>query len=151
MKKIFSFFIICVMALSTACISIDPNVPDDPTEPNIPENPSDTILQKDLGSNKKVAVDLGLSVKWATCDASKPEEYGDYFAWGETTPKSINNWSTYKWCNGDEYSLTKYCYNKDQGIVDNKTILDLSDDAARVQWGGSLRMPTDSEMTELKK
>lgn len=43
-------------------------------------------------------VDLGLSVKWATCNvgATAPEEYGDYFAWGETSPKSDYAWSTYK-------------------------------------------------------
>lgn len=55
-------------------------------------------------------VDLGFSVKWATCNvgATKPEEYGDYFAWGETTPKSTYDWETYKYCNGSFDSLTKY-------------------------------------------
>ena len=47
-------------------------------------------------------VDLGLpsGTKWATCNvgANSPEEYGDYFAWGETEPKSYYGWSTYKWC-----------------------------------------------------
>ena len=92
------------------------------------------------------SVDLGLSVKWATCNvgADTPEEYGNYFAWGETLPKSNYDWSTYKWCNGSSNSLTKYCNN------DNKTVLDLEDDAARVIWGGSWRMPTDEEWTELR-
>ena len=96
-------------------------------------------------------VDLGLSVKWATCNvgASKPEEYGDCFAWGETEPKSTYNWSTYKYCNGSSSSLTKYCTNSSYGTVDNKTTLDLSDDAARVNWGGSWRMPTMAEQDEL--
>ena len=64
-------------------------------------------------------VDLGLSVKWATCNvgASKPEEYGDYFAWGETEPKSTYNWSTYKWCNGSDDILTKYCTNSRYGTL----------------------------------
>ena len=68
-------------------------------------------------------VDLGLSVKWATCNvgASSPEEYGDYFAWGEVEPKEVYDWNTYKWCNGSEYSLTKYCTNSSYGTVDNKT------------------------------
>ena len=96
-------------------------------------------------------VDLGLSVKWATCNvgASKPEEYGDYFAWGETTTKSTYNWSTYKYCNGSYNTLTKYNNSSSYGSVDNKTTLELADDAARANWGGSWRMPTDAEMIEL--
>ena len=96
-------------------------------------------------------VDLGLSVKWATFNvgATKPEEYGDYFAWGETEPKAVYNWSTYKWCNGSSSSLTKYCTSSSYGIVDNKTTLELSDDAARANWGGNWRMPTKAEQDEL--
>ena len=98
-------------------------------------------------------VDLGLSVKWATCNvgANKPEDYGDYFAWGETQPKSTYDWSTYKWCNGSYRTLTKYCTDSYYGTVDNKTKLELSDDAARANWGGSWRMPTDAELTELRE
>ena len=98
-------------------------------------------------------VDLGLSVKWATCNvgANSPEDYGDYFAWGETQPKSTYNWSTYKYCNGSSTSLTKYCTKSSYGTVDNKTTLELSDDAARANWGGSWRMPTDAELTELRE
>lgn len=91
-------------------------------------------------------VDLGLSVKWATMNigASKPEDCGYYFAWGETTTKTTYNWSTYKWCNGSESTMTKYC------PVDNKTTLELTDDAAHVNWGGSWRMPTKAEQDELR-
>ena len=101
------------------------------------------------------AVDLGLSVKWASFNlgASSPEGYGDYFAWGETTPKDNYSWSTYKWCmNGRSSQLTKYCndslcgYN---GFTDNKSVLDPEDDAAAVALGGSWRMPTLSECQEL--
>ncbi len=98
-------------------------------------------------------VDLGLSVHWATCNvgATTPEGYGDYFAWGEIEPKDNYDWSTYKYCNGSSSSLTKYnSYNGD-GMVDNKTILDLSDDAARANWGGEWRMPSDIEKHELIK
>ena len=97
-------------------------------------------------------VDLGLSVKWATFNvgATKPEDYGDYFAWGETEPKSTYSWSNYKWCRGSETTLTKYCNHSGYGTVDNKTTLELSDDVAAVNWGGKWRMPTDAEMTELK-
>ena len=98
------------------------------------------------------AVDLGLSVKWASYNvgASKPEDYGDYFAWGETSPKDDYNFKTYKWCNGSYASLTKYNTKPDKGIFDNKTQLDLSDDAARANWGGKWRMPTEAEWTELQ-
>lgn len=90
-------------------------------------------------------VDLGLSVKWATCNvgATKPEEYGDYYAWGETEPKSFYRMSTYKYCNSDDNKITKYC------DADKKTVLDASDDVAHVKWGGSWRMPTSDEFQEL--
>ena len=104
-------------------------------------------------------VDLGLSVKWATMNvgASMAEGYGDYFAWGETTTKDTYDWSTYKYCNGSSSTLTKYCNNSsygnygNNGFTDNKTQLELSDDAARANWGGSWRMPTDVEWTELRE
>ena len=99
-------------------------------------------------------VDLGLpsGIKWATCNvgATTPEGYGDYFAWGETAPKTTYNWSTYKYCNGDVYSMTKYCIDSSYGTVDNKTELELEDDAAYVNWGGNWRMPTKEELSELK-
>ncbi len=97
------------------------------------------------------AIDLGLSVKWASCNvgASTPEEYGGYYAWGETEEKNDYSWSTYKYCNGNEYSMTKYCTGSYNGTVDNKTILEPGDDVAHVQWGGSWRMPTLEEQKEL--
>lgn len=97
-------------------------------------------------------VDLGLSVKWATCNvgANGPEEYGDYFAWGEVEPKDEYNWGTYKWCNGSYNTLIKYNTDSPYGTVDNKTTLDLSDDAARANWGGSWRLPTTEEQDELR-
>ena len=98
-------------------------------------------------------VDLGLSVKWASWNvgASSPEEYGAYFAWGETEPSVNNNydWPYYRWCDGSSNSLTKYNLNSSYGIVDNKTTLDLEDDAAHISWGGSWRMPTSAEFQEL--
>ncbi|MBQ9363643.1 MAG: hypothetical protein IJT97_09545, partial [Bacteroidaceae bacterium] len=98
------------------------------------------------------AVDLGLSVKWATMNvgASSPEEYGDYFAWGETEPKDNYDWSTYKWCNGSYNTQTKYCTKSSLGTVHDKTLLELEDDAAHAIWGGSWRMPTDEEWIELQ-
>ena len=105
-------------------------------------------------------VDLGLPSRtlWATCNigASSPEDYGDYFAWGETTGyndgKTTFNWSTYKWCNGDYNKLTKYCFKSsygDDGFIDDKTELDPEDDAAYVNWGPAWRMPSIDQYSEL--
>ena len=97
-------------------------------------------------------VDLGLSVKWASCNlgASKPEEYGDYYAWGETEPKESYYWASYKWCNGSSSTLTKYNTDSFHGNVDNKTVLEPEDDVAHIKLGGKWRMPTDAEWTELR-
>ena len=95
-------------------------------------------------------VDLGLSVFWASCNigATNPEDYGDYYAWGETEPKEIYNWDSYKWINSSS-DLTKYNTEIFRGSVDNKTVLESSDDVASVKLGGKWRMPTDAEWTEL--
>ena len=116
------------------------------------------------------SIDLGLSVKWASFNlgASSPEEYGDYYAWGETEPYYISQdplvwkegkesgyaWSSYKWCMGDWNMMTKYCndsYYGYNGFSDTKTVLDLEDDAANVNLGSKWRMPTDAEWTELRE
>jgi hypothetical protein len=99
-------------------------------------------------------VDLGLSVKWASVNigANKPEEYGDYFAWGETEPKKKYDYSTYKWLQGKYYTLSKYNTDYDYGnVIDNKIVLDKEDDAAVANWGGSWRMPTLTECIELNE
>lgn len=96
-------------------------------------------------------VDLGLSVKWATYNigATKPSEYGDYFAWGETESKDSFLESNYKWCNQVHNRALKYCLKSDYGTVDNKSVLDMDDDAASINWGSSWRMPTHKEQKEL--
>ena len=92
-------------------------------------------------------VDLGLpsGTKWATCNvgATSPEEYGDYYAWGETTTKETYSWDTYK--HGDGETFSKY------NATDGLTTLEAADDAAVANWGGSWRMPTDVEWTELRE
>ena len=125
------------------------------------------------------AVDLGLNVKWASCNvgAQKTEEYGDYFAWGETEPyyqpgdaqsenpvwksgKEVGyDWQSYGWCNGSKYTLTRYCtsgqtdYWGGSGSPDGKTRFadyNYVDDAARANWHGEWRTPTSDEWSELK-
>ena len=102
-------------------------------------------------------VDLGLpsGTLWATCNigASKPEEYGDYFAWGETTTKSDYDWDTYKYCNGSMSTLTKYCTQSGYGynsFTDGKKELDPEDDAATANWGSGWRMPSYEQCEELR-
>ena len=100
-------------------------------------------------------VDLGLSVKWAKMNvgAEKPEQYGDYFGWGEKVTKDKYSYTDYTFTiNGYSYSnvtFSKYNNNEIYGTVDNKTKLDISDDVARQKWGGSWRMPTKEEYEEL--
>jgi hypothetical protein len=97
-------------------------------------------------------VDLGLpsGTLWAdrNVGADSPEAYGDYFAWGETEPKDDYSWSTYKWSQGS-YNYNKYCTNRNYGTVDDKTVLDVEDDAAYVNMGAEWRMPTEDELYEL--
>ena len=165
MKKIYFFLIALLLTLSAGAQTLRGDVNGDgtvdvadvtelvdiilngdeeePDTPVVPEEP--TII---IGE----AVDLGLSVKWASCNvgATAPEEYGGYYAWGETEEKSNYDWSTYKYCNGSYNSMTKYCTSSSYGTVDNKTTLDPGDDVAHVKWGGSWRMPTEYEIKELK-
>ena len=103
-------------------------------------------------------VDLGLpsGTLWATCNvgASTPEGYGDYYAWGETQPKSSYNWTNYKYCNGSSDQLTKYCSESEYGMggfTDNLTVLQDVDDAATVNWGSEWQIPTAAQWDELKK
>ena len=91
-------------------------------------------------------VDLGLpsGLKWAKCNlgASKPSDYGDYYAWGEIEPKTTDySWATYKW--GTESNMTKY------NNTDSKTTLEAADDAATAKLGSPWRMPTNDEIQEL--
>lgn len=91
---------------------------------------------------------------WATCNigANSPEEFGDYFAWGETEPKEFYGWGNYKWLNlidGQYIELTKYSTDIEYGMMDGKTVLDPEDDAAYVNWGPSWGMPTKEQFLEL--
>ena len=101
-------------------------------------------------------IDLGLpsGTMWATCNvgAENPEEYGDYFAWGETQSKDVYNWSTYLYCNGDYNQLTKYCTQSVfgfNGFTDNLAVLLPVDDAATTHWGEGWRTPTYENWVEL--
>lgn len=109
------------------------------------------------------AVDMGLSVKWGNCNlgATQPEELGQRYLWGETTPKSesdweglTNSWQAYKYSSGTSDHMTKYCvkyegeYNT--GTPDGKTVLEPMDDAATTLLGGAWHTPTSKEWEELR-
>ena len=91
---------------------------------------------------------------WATCNlgANSPEEFGDYYAWGETETKTTFTVGTYKYCNGDFYSLTKYCNDPSygyNGFIDNLDVLLAEDDAVTVNLGENWCMPTKEQWQEL--
>ena len=101
-------------------------------------------------------VDLGLpsGLKWAKCNvgAEKETDYGYYFQWGDIVDKSDSkcSWESYKYCNWSYDRLTKYnTFPLFGEKPDNKTSLDLEDDAARAHMGGDWRMPTQTEIKEL--
>lgn len=91
------------------------------------------------------AIDLGLpsGTLWASCNlgASSPEEYGDYFAWGETDVKDGYSWQTYQWCNGTYESMSTDCVDSVE--------LNQQYDAAFAKWGDQWRMPTVADFKEL--
>ena len=101
-------------------------------------------------------VDLGLpsGTLWATCNigANSSDEYGEFIAWGETEPKSLYDWETYKYCYGSNVTLTKYCndvsygYN---GFTDNLVVLESDDDAATTLLGDGTCIPTIEDWEEL--
>ena len=148
MKKILLLLAVALPLVFVSC-------KDDKDEPDVPDNHE--------------YVDLGLpsGTLWATCNvgADSPEEYGDYFAWGETEPKDIYDWPYYKWAHwvidtiSDHYikiveeTWFKYYFRNwtGNGHVegDGKTVLDPEDDAAYVNWGSKWRMPTLEQFQEL--
>ena len=124
-----------------------------------------TILLAALGLTSWVgsaqeAVDLGLSVKWASCNvgASSPSENGDYYAWGEIEAKKIYSWRNYSKSNTPNVSdYDEIVGNVDPADLteyngsDGKTRLDYSDDVARKKWREKWRIPTAEEWTELQE
>lgn len=101
------------------------------------------IIDRALGKFGASAVDLGLpsGTLWASCNvgATKPEEFGDYYAWGETEPKESYELSNYSHCEGDNET----CRSLDGNICGTQY------DVAHVKWGGDWRMPTLDEIIEL--
>ena len=101
------------------------------------------VMEKDGGGTQQLYMEMAPGVYWATCNvgADNPWDYGEYYAWGETDPKSDYSWSSYKYGTSST-SLTKY------NASDGKTVLDLSDDAAFVDANG-YRIPTYDDWNAL--
>lgn len=110
------------------------------------------IIVGDDGNEYEV-VDLGLNSGnlWAVCNmgASSPEQTGSRFAWGDVQPKTYFSWSNYRWAEGDNLSLTKYCTNLDNGTTDYKTQLEDADDAANAILGKNWHIPSSMDYEEL--
>ena len=96
-------------------------------------------------------VDMGNGQLWATTNvgANSPEEYGDFFAWGETVAKTTYDWTNYAW-GSSATSLTKYVTESSYGTVDGKMMLEAGDDAATANWGEGWRTPTEDEWNWLR-
>ena len=112
------------------------------------------VRKEALKVHEYVDLCLPSGTLWATCNvgAASPEDYGDYFAWGETTTKEEYSWSTYKYCEGSDITLTKYCYENYHGyngFKDTLTELEPEDDAATVNWGRGWQMPSSEQLEEL--
>lgn len=114
MKKI-----ICLIALASLLVACDK------------DGGRETFAPSTLLLSGYEAVDLGLSVKWASCNigADEPYKSGDFFAWGETATKEI-------------YNFDDYVHPKVEALPGDK-------DAAKVLMGGNWRMPTETEVQEL--
>ncbi len=115
------------------------------------ENPLAEITVSQEAAATFSAIDLGLSVEWAPCHigATTQEECGKYYSWGEIEEKADYSWETYKWCNGSNDSVTKYCTDSSYGTIDGKTTLEAEDDVATVELGEDWRIPTIAEFQEL--
>ena len=149
MKKLFSLSALLMLAMCAGFVS---SCNDDVEEtPPATVTPPDGSATENKDNHEYVDLGLPSGTLWATCNvgASKPEEYGDYFAWGEVLPKNDYSKNNYKYCKGTDESMTKYCTNSSYGIIDNKTGLEAMDDAATVNWGNEWQMPDSGQFREL--
>ena len=141
MKKLFS--LICLLALAAGSALAQKMV----IKTTDGEIVNYKVSKLEYVTFEEEYVDLGLpsGTLWARCNlgADSPEQYGYFYAWGETKPKSNYTWSTYTHCNGSQNALTKY--NTTDGLMELKPV----DDAAMVNLGIEWQMPTEEQIEEL--
>jgi len=120
------------------------------------DGPAEMNAAESLGyqgsENGHAWVDLGLSVKWATCNigASSPNQYGEYYAFGETSYKNNYSWNTLKYYSGAYLVNPPDQYNHSFSKYESSSSLEMMDDAAHINWGGRWRIPSAMEIKELK-
>lgn len=159
MKSTKVFVMALVAMMSVGFCSCDPENDNDgntgTVQPNPNPSPNPNPNPNPQPGTEDGWVNLGLpsGVQWAACNvgADVPEEFGKYYAWGETTTKSDYAWGTYKYCEGEYWELTKYCNDAEygyNGFTDNLIVLQPEDDAA-FAWDSNMRMPTSAEWQEL--
>lgn len=135
--------VMLVMVFATGC-----NKPNGPNHGNDQGN--------ELNGHEYVDLGLPSGTLWATCNVGSemPEGYGGYYAWGETEPKELYDWKSYKYGRfiHERYELNKYCTDSAYGLngfVDNLTVMEPDDDVAWTCWGEGWRIPTIGEWEEL--
>lgn len=147
MKKTFTWALtaIAVMTVLTGCEKED----EDAISMDVVNKGITTKPGKD--GKQYAVVDLGVDVLWATCNigAASPEQYGYYFAWGETQSKEEYYWSTYSHCDGEPSAIKKYVFDENLGTVDHKNTLEPVDDAAKQLMGDSWSIPSRAMYQEL--
>lgn len=165
LKQIFMLMLVSVLSAGFAsCGSDDDDSTGTATTPTTPSTETPTTPEV---KDTREYVDLGLpsGTLWATCNigAEKPEDYGLYFAWGETKGYTGDtsdgrsfDWASYKLCNGSDSKMTKYSrstYHWDYlslgTLPDQKTELDAEDDAATVNWGSEWQVPSSDQIEEV--
>ena len=121
-----------------------------------PDEPNNGGENHELNGHEYVDLGLPSGILWAACNlgAGKPEDCGDYYAWGDTLPKEMYDWKSYRYATfvDGHYELNKYCTDSCWGVngfVDSLTVLEPVDDAALANWGTGWRMPAAAEWEEL--
>ena len=145
MKRLICLSLAAMMVLAVSCkkdnSAAAPKVPDGAVDLGI-------VMTREDGTTYRLY--------WAKSNLSanglcaNPEDYGDYYAWGETSPKDNYSWSTYKFGTNPSGPFSKYNTIGSYGTLDSKTVLEPEDDVAHVKLEGKWRMPTDKEWEELR-
>ncbi|MBR4775823.1 MAG: hypothetical protein IK008_06975 [Bacteroidales bacterium] len=156
-KAIFALAACALIFASAACTCGNRNtkIPDENHDADVVDECPDGAV--DLGIVMTREDGTTYRLYWAKSNLSEeglcpnPEDYGDYYAWGETETKREYSLGTYKWCKGSGNTFTKYNSDSSFGTVDKKIVLDASDDVAHVKLGGKWRMPTFEEWTVLRE
>lgn len=157
MRK-FSFLLMASVAALCSCT--EPAEPEKKDESQGPEEKPEKYVDGTTVIGERKAIDMGSGILWAEVNigAGASHEYGDYFSWGEVSPKQTYTWANYKWGDGtaiasneelDKLYMTKYCMFAAYGDKDGKSVLESSDDAASVMWKDGWRMPTYDEIVAL--